>query len=154
MIEAFTQEISWSVQRIIDEKFQKLLENYTRDDKFFVSVDGEEGDYGVTRYLLEGECILVEFNHAGDDIEYIHTKYGYEKFIRPMFNFELDIEYLIDASQENCLSHYCKRDLEKLLRTFKSKEFVNESTHLNAGEKASIIRLIEKLETQAKKVKP
>lgn len=65
------------IQFEISDRCYKLVNDLTvtTDDSLFKVVDGEEGDFGITRYFMDtgwpgdDKCIAVEFNFAGDHVE-------------------------------------------------------------------------------------
>lgn len=97
------------VKRAVDARLDDFLNDldYTTDASDFVCVDGEEGDYGITRYLHDSKCFLVNFNFAGDWEESTLTPYGIELIVSPMFkeSFQLDIE-TIDGEDRKALRQY------------------------------------------------
>lgn len=98
-------------RREVDSRLDDFIHTieYTVDSSDFVSVDGEEGDYGITRYLHDGKCFLVNFNFAGDWEENIITPYGIDLVIRAIFNesFQLGIQIeTIDGEDRKALRQY------------------------------------------------
>lgn len=97
------------VKRAVDSRLDDFMNDldYTVDASDFECVDGEEGDYGITRYLHDGKCFLVNFNFAGDWEESILTPYGIELIVSPIFkeSFQLDIE-TIDGEDRKALRQY------------------------------------------------
>lgn len=99
---------------------------YETDHSDFVNVDGEEGDYGVIRYLYNGKCFMVNFNFAGDWEENILTEYGIDLVVRPIFNpsIKLDIK-TIDGEDRVALLQYFGNTMAK-------KEEYNIGDYLNS----------------------
>jgi len=58
--------------------------DYVCDDSQFVSVDGEEADYGVIKYYTKSnELIAIKTIRGGDDEDTEFTEFG-KNFISPL----------------------------------------------------------------------
>lgn len=106
MNDAINRSVSSAIESHLDTVLNSL--EYTTDTSEYVYVDGEEGDHGITRYLHEGKCFLVNFNFAGDWEENILTPYGIDLLIRPIFNesIELDIETIDGENMKTLLQYF------------------------------------------------
>ena len=106
MNDAINRIVSLAIESHLDTVLNSL--EHTTDTSEYVCVDGEEGDYGITRYLHEGKCFLVNFNFAGDWEENIITPYGIDLLIRPIFNesVELDIETIDGENMKTLLQYF------------------------------------------------
>jgi hypothetical protein len=104
----FTRQLIYSLERTLNEIFEPILDQCERDCSNFVYVDGEEGDFGVTRYLLNGEVVFIELNLAGDRYDYYYSEYAVKNLIQPKFNFQIDLGYMtmIDCSPDNCVAKF------------------------------------------------
>lgn len=105
MNEAICRIVTDALNSHLDELLDSL--EYTTDTSDFICVDGEEGDYGITRYLHEGKCFLVNFNFAGDWEENILTSYGVELFVSSLFKVNVELEIpTIDGEDRKALLKY------------------------------------------------
>lgn len=152
--DSFSEQIINSIHGTVLELFHDIDEDMEYDRENFEYVDGEEGDYGIVRYLHKNECVMVEFNLAGDWIEYQYTKYAVDNIIQPKFNFKLDIPYLEDSSQENCVAHLMVKRFDKLKSQIGTLESVLTSSWLDEDQKKEIEELFRFHESFVDKVKP
>lgn len=136
--DAFSDNIVNAINGSILELFKHIEEDIEIDDDNFVCIDGEEGDYGVTRYIYKGECVMVEFNLGGDSIDYQYTKYAVDNIIQPKFNFKIDIRYLEDSSPDNCVAHFMVKRFYELKSQIGSLESVRSSQFLDESHKKEI----------------
>lgn len=58
---------------LITEEFENILEN---NNDAMVYVDGEEGDFGVVRYYLNGVLMMVKYVGGGDQETTYYTAEG------------------------------------------------------------------------------
>lgn len=56
--------------------FDKLEDSLVADHSKWVYVDGEEGDYGIVTYTLNGELVCTHHIHGGDCENYVFTRFG------------------------------------------------------------------------------
>lgn len=150
----FIRCFKYDIENDLESHFDELFNRCTADDSEYCVVDGEEGDFGIIRYMLDGECIMVYFNHAGDDECRIITQYALDKYIRPLFNFEINVHCLIDSSIENCIAHFCDREYSKMLSSIGSVESIRNSEYLNDEQKNSILDQLEHLQKGMQNKKP
>jgi len=59
------------------------------DSSDFVVVDGEEGDYGTTKYFIGDDLVAVKTDYGGDSYDYEYTEFG-KSFMLNLIKCKLD----------------------------------------------------------------
>lgn len=72
LLKAFFEDIQYG----FFDNLEKIEPNFEIDNSEFVVVDGEEGDYGLIKYSLDGIHIATKVVEGGDSEYYEWTETG------------------------------------------------------------------------------
>lgn len=76
MVKTACYEINYAIDKLLEAEIEKWEDTLTCDSSEMVYVDGEEGDYGITKYFEGDVLVMVQYVRGGDEESSYYTAEG------------------------------------------------------------------------------